>query len=48
MNTVKLKVMTVVGNRAQIIRSARVIAALDTHCEHIIVHIGQHYDFELN
>lgn len=48
MNTPKLKVMTVVGTRPEIIRLSRVMAALDTHCEHIIVHTGQNYDFELN
>lgn len=44
----KMKVMTVVGTRPEIIRLSRVMAALDTHCEHIIVHTGQNYDFELN
>lgn len=44
----KLKVMTVVGTRPEIIRLSRVMAALDEHCEHIIVHTGQNYDFELN
>ena len=44
----KLKVMTVVGTRPEIIRLSRVIAALDRHCEHILVHTGQNYDFELN
>jgi len=44
----KLKVMTVVGTRPEIIRLSRVLAALDLHCEHIIVHTGQNYDFELN
>ena len=44
----KLKVMTVVGTRPEIIRLSRVIAALDKHCEHILVHTGQNYDFELN
>jgi len=48
MNTPKLKVMTVVGTRPEIIRLSRVMAALDAHCEHIIVHTGQNYDFELN
>ena len=40
--------MTVVGTRPEIIRLSRVIAALDKHCEHILVHTGQNYDFELN
>ena len=44
----KLKVMTVVGTRPEIIRLARVISALDNHCEHVLVHTGQNYDFELN
>ena len=46
----KLKVMTVVGTRPEIIRLSRVIAALDASdaIEHIIVHTGQNYDYELN
>lgn len=44
----KLKVMTVVGTRPEIIRLSRVMAALDVHCEHVIVHTGQNYDYELN
>jgi len=44
----KLKVMTVVGTRPEIIRLSRVIPKLDEHCEHILVHTGQNYDFELN
>ena len=44
----KMKVMTVVGTRPEIIRLSRIIAALDVHCEHVIVHTGQNYDFELN
>ena len=48
MNNKKLKIMTVVGTRPEIIRLSRVMAALDAHCEHIIVHTGQNYDFELN
>ena len=44
----KLKVMTIVGTRPEIIRLSRVIAALDEHCEHIFVHTGQNYDYELN
>jgi UDP-N-acetyl-L-fucosamine synthase len=46
--TKKLKVMTVVGTRPEIIRLARVIPALDKYCDHILVHTGQNYDFELN
>jgi UDP-N-acetylglucosamine 2-epimerase (non-hydrolysing) len=44
----KMKVMTVVGTRPEIIRLSRVLVALDEHCEHILVHTGQNYDFELN
>jgi UDP-N-acetylglucosamine 2-epimerase (non-hydrolysing) len=46
----KLKVMTVVGTRPEIIRLSRVLDALDTSeaIEHIIVHTGQNYDYELN
>jgi len=44
----KMKVMTVVGTRPEIIRLSRVLAVLDEHCEHILVHTGQNYDFELN
>jgi UDP-N-acetylglucosamine 2-epimerase len=44
----KLKVVTVVGTRPEIIRLSRVMAALDEHCEHILVHTGQNYDYELN
>lgn len=44
----KLKVMSVVGTRPEIIRLSRVLAKLDAHCEHILVHTGQNYDFELN
>lgn len=44
----KLKVMTVVGTRPEIIRLSRVMAALDRHMDHVIVHTGQNYDYELN
>ena len=44
----KLKVMTIVGTRPEIIRLSRVIASLDDHCDHILVHTGQNYDYELN
>lgn len=44
----KMKVMSVVGTRPEIIRLSRVLAKLDEHCEHILVHTGQNYDFELN
>jgi UDP-N-acetylglucosamine 2-epimerase len=44
----KLKVMTIVGTRPEIIRLSRVIDKLDKHCEHVLVHTGQNYDYELN
>jgi UDP-N-acetylglucosamine 2-epimerase (non-hydrolysing) len=40
--------MTVVGTRPEIIRLSRVMAVLDQYCEHVIVHTGQNYDYELN
>ena len=43
-----LKVMTIVGTRPEIIRLSRVIDKLDRHCEHVLVHTGQNYDYELN
>ena len=44
----KLKVLTVVGTRPEIIRLSRVLSKLDEHCEHVLVHTGQNYDYELN
>ena len=44
----KLKVMTIVGTRPEIIRLSRVVAKLDQFCDHIFVHTGQNYDYELN
>lgn len=44
----KLKVMTVVGTRPEIIRLSRVLAKLDLYCDHVLVHTGQNYDYELN
>ncbi len=44
----KMKVATVVGTRPEIIRLSRVMAKLDEYCEHIIIHTGQNYDYELN
>ena len=45
---IKLKVLTVVGTRPEIIRLSRVMARLDEHCDHVLVHTGQNYDYELN
>ena len=44
----KLKIVTVVGTRPEIIRLACVLKKLDEHCEHILIHTGQNYDYELN
>ena len=44
----KLKVMTVVGTRPEIIRLSRVMSLLDQSLDHVIVHTGQNYDYELN
>jgi UDP-N-acetylglucosamine 2-epimerase (non-hydrolysing) len=44
----RLKVLTVVGTRPEVIRLSRVIRKLDEHCDHVLVHTGQNYDFELN
>ncbi|MDA8631253.1 UDP-N-acetylglucosamine 2-epimerase (non-hydrolyzing) [Litoricolaceae bacterium] len=44
----KLKVVSVLGTRPEIIRLSRVLAILDVHCDHVLVHTGQNYDYELN
>jgi UDP-N-acetylglucosamine 2-epimerase len=44
----KLKVMTIVGTRPEIIRLSRIIPLFDVHCDHVLVHTGQSYDYELN
>ena len=44
----KLKVATILGTRPEIIRLSRVMAALDRHLDHVLVHTGQNYDFELS
>jgi len=43
-----MKVMTIVGTRPEIIRMSEIIKRLDKYCEHILVHTGQNYDYELN
>jgi UDP-N-acetylglucosamine 2-epimerase (non-hydrolysing) len=43
-----LKVMTLIGTRPELIKMSRVIAELDKHTEHTLVHTGQNYDYELN
>ena len=44
----KLKLMTVVGTRPEIIRLSRVMAVCDKYFDHVLVHTGQNYDYELN
>lgn len=44
----KMRVMTIVGTRPEIIRLSRVIEKLDLYCDHVLVHTGQSYDYELN
>jgi len=43
-----MKIATVVGTRPETIRLSRVIAALDRHTDHVLIHTGQNYDYELN
>jgi UDP-N-acetylglucosamine 2-epimerase (non-hydrolysing) len=43
-----IKVMTIVGTRPEIIKLSRVMAELELHTNHVIVHSGQNYDYELN
>ena len=44
----KMKVMTIVGTRPEIIRLSRVVDKLDRYCDHVLVHTGQNFDYELN
>ena len=48
MQVKKMKVMTIVGTRPEIIRLSRVMATLDQYMDHVLVHTGQNYDYELN
>lgn len=48
MRNPKLKIMTIVGTRPEIIRLSRVLSKLDKYCDHVMVHTGQNYDYELN
>jgi UDP-N-acetyl-L-fucosamine synthase len=43
-----MKVATILGTRPEVIRLSRVIATLDRHTEHALIHTGQNYDYELN
>src|SRR4051794_16249971 len=47
-DSTKLKVMTIVGTRPEIIKLSRVIAELDQSVNHVLVHTGQNFDAELN
>lgn len=42
------KIVTFVGTRPEIIKMSRVIAEFDKHTQHVLVHTGQNYDYELN
>ena len=44
----RTKIMTIVGTRPEIIKLCRIIAELDKYSDHILVHTGQNYDYELN
>ena len=44
----KMNVITVIGTRPEIIRLSRVISKLDESCDHLLVHTGQNFDYELN
>lgn len=46
--TKRLKVVTIVGTRPEVIKLSRVIAELDRHADHVLVHTGQNHDYELN
>lgn len=48
MSSAKMKVMTIVGTRPEIIRLSRVMDKLERYTDHVLVHTGQNYDFELN
>jgi UDP-N-acetyl-L-fucosamine synthase len=48
MSVSQLKVMTILGTRPEIIRLSRTMALLDEVCQHVCVHTGQNYDYELN
>ncbi len=43
-----MKIATIVGTRPEIIRLSRIIAALDRYFDHVLIHTGQNYDYELN
>ncbi|MCX6782234.1 MAG: UDP-N-acetylglucosamine 2-epimerase (non-hydrolyzing) [Candidatus Magasanikbacteria bacterium] len=43
-----MKILTIVGTRPELIRLSRIIPLLDKHCEHVLLHTGQNYDYQLN
>jgi UDP-N-acetylglucosamine 2-epimerase (non-hydrolysing) len=43
-----MKILTILGTRPEIIRLSRIIGKLDAHCDHVLVHTGQNYDYKLN
>ncbi|MCK9311532.1 MAG: UDP-N-acetylglucosamine 2-epimerase, partial [Bacteroidales bacterium] len=43
-----MKIMTIVGTRPEIIKMSRVMAELEKYVDHVLVHTGQNYDYELN
>jgi UDP-N-acetylglucosamine 2-epimerase len=43
-----MKVMTIVGTRPEIIKMSMVMSELDKYVDHVLVHTGQNYDYELN
>lgn len=45
---IRMRVMTIVGTRPEIIRLSRIIDKLDRYCDHLLVHTGQNFDYELN
>lgn len=48
MSSERLKVLTIVGTRPEVIKLSRVLSELDRHTEHVLVHSGQNFDYELN
>ena len=44
----KLKVISVVGTRPEVIRLSRILMRLDEYCDHVLVHTDQNYDYELS
>ena len=48
MKNKRLKIATVIGTRPEIIRLSRILARLDQACDHVLIHTGQNYDYELN